>query len=160
MDYVTTLMFRTMQRGKSYRNEGNNGLKYSPLVSPPRGDEEGIVKVSLQSSIQLIRHGFLQIPPPPTPPLSSPPSPPTSPVPPPPPPKFSMANIVKLPFFKSLGNEDPDQFWFIIRAVWEAQGVADDHIPKVTLIRTLQYHVLTWYIKYSNDNPNVRVMDN
>ena len=70
-----------------------------------------------------------------------------------------MVNTVKFPLFKGLGNEDPDQFWFIVRAVWEAQGVIDDHIKEVTLVSALQDHMLTWYIKYSNDNPNARVAD-
>jgi len=29
----------------------------------------------------------------------------------------------------------------------------------VTLVSTLQDHALTWYIKYSNDNPSARVAD-
>ena len=85
-DYVVTLMFRATQSGKTYRNEGNKGPKDSPLISPPQGDKEDIIKVSLQSSIHLIRQRIPQVPPPPTPPLASPPSPPSSHVPPPPPP--------------------------------------------------------------------------
>ena len=77
----------------------------------------------------------------------------------PPPPQLNMANSMKLPLFKGLGNEDPDQFWFIVRVIWEAQGVTDDHIEKVTLVSALQDHILTWYIKYSNDNLNARVVD-
>ena len=34
--YATTLMFRAMQSGKTYKNEGRKGLEYSPLTSPPR----------------------------------------------------------------------------------------------------------------------------
>jgi len=70
-----------------------------------------------------------------------------------------MENKVKLPLFKGLGNEDLDQFWFVVRVVWEAQGVIDDHIKKETLVSALQDHALTWYIKYSNDNQNARVAD-
>ena len=68
-----------------------------------------------------------------------------------------MANIVKLPLFKGLGNEDPNQFWFILKVVWVAKGVTDDHIKKETLVNALQDRVPTWYIKYSNDKPNTRV---
>ena len=64
---------------------------------------------------------------------------------------------VKLPVFKGLGNEDPDKFWFVVRAVWEVQGVIDDNIKKVTLVSTLQDCALTWYIKHSNDNPNAGI---
>lgn len=39
------------------------------------------------------------------------------------------------------------------------QGVTDDHIKKVTLVRALQDRTLTWYINYSNDNPNARIAD-
>lgn len=35
----------------------------------------------------------------------------------------------------------------------------DDHMKEATLVRDLQDHTLTWYIKYSNDNPNVRLVD-
>jgi len=47
----------------------------------------------------------------------------------------------------------------MIRAVWEAQGVTDDNIKKATLVNTLQDRALTWYIKYSNDNPNEGITD-
>ena len=66
---------------------------------------------------------------------------------------------MNLPLFKGLGNEDLDQFWFVVRAIWEAQGVTDDHIKKEKLVSGLQDHALTWYIKYSSDNPNARVAD-
>jgi len=67
-----------------------------------------------------------------------------------------MASTIKFPVFKGLGNEDLDQFWFVVRAVWEVQGVMDDNIKKVTLVSALQDCALTWYIKHSNDNPNVK----
>ena len=66
---------------------------------------------------------------------------------------------MKLPLFKGLGNGDPYQFWFIVRAVWEAQGVTDDHIKKATLVSALQDRALTWNIKYSRDNLNAGVAD-
>jgi len=89
-------MFRAMKSGKVHRNEGNKGPENHPLISPLRGDEEELTKVSPQ------------IPPPLTPPPASPPSPTSSPVPPPPPLQFSMENMIKFPMFKGLGNEDPD----------------------------------------------------
>jgi len=70
-----------------------------------------------------------------------------------------MANSVKFPLFKGLGNEDLDQFWFIVKVVWEAQGVTDDNMKKETLVSALQDRMLTWYVKYSNDNPNAGVAD-
>ena len=66
---------------------------------------------------------------------------------------------MKLPVFKGLRNEDLDQFWFVLRAVWEAQGVIDENINKATLVSTLQDRILAWYIKHSNDNPNAGITD-
>ena len=57
--------------------------------------------------------------------------------------KFSMANAIKLPVFKGAGSENPEQFWFIVRAVWEAHGVTDDNIKKATLVSALQDCMLT-----------------
>ena len=68
-----------------------------------------------------------------------------------------MENTIKLPVFKGVGNEDPDQFWFVIRIVWAMQGVIDDNIKKATLVSALQDHALTWYFKHSNENPNAGI---
>jgi len=59
-----------------------------------------------------------------------------------------MASAVKLLVFKGVGNEEPGQFWFLVRAIWEAQGITDDNIKKATLVSTLQDRALMWYIKY------------
>jgi len=65
-----------------------------------------------------------------------------------------MASVIKLLVFRGVGNEDLDQFWFMVRAIWEAQGVMDENIKKVTLVGAFQDRALTWYIKHSNDHPN------
>ena len=70
-----------------------------------------------------------------------------------------MASMIKLPIFRGVGNEDPDQFWFVVRAVWEAHRVTDDNIKKATLVSALQDRALTWYIKHSNDHPNVGIAE-
>jgi len=70
-----------------------------------------------------------------------------------------MASVINLPVFKGVENEDPDQFWFVIKVVWEAQGVTNENINKETFVNSLQDHVLTWYIKNSNDNLNVGIID-
>jgi len=70
-----------------------------------------------------------------------------------------MVISIELSIFKGVGNEDPNQFWFVVKVVWEAQGVMDDNIKKATLVNTLKDSTLTWYIKHSNDNPNVGIMD-
>jgi len=46
-----------------------------------------------------------------------------------------------------------------VKTIWEAQGVIDDHMKKMTLVSALQDRTLTWYIKYSNDNPNTGLAD-
>jgi len=152
-------MFGATRSGRIYRNEGSEELETSPLISPPRESEEELTKVSPRSAISLIRHQILYIPPPPTPPLVSPSSTPSWPTPPPSPPQFNMASAIKLPVSKGVGNEDPDQFWFVVKAIWEAQGVMDDNINKAMLVSALQDRALTWYIKHSNDNPNVGIID-
>lgn len=70
-----------------------------------------------------------------------------------------MESAIKLLVFKGVGNEDLDQFWFVVKAVWEAQGVVDDNIKKTILVSALQDHTLTWYIKHYNDHPNVGIAD-
>jgi len=46
MGYAATLMIGAMRSGKTYRNEGKKGPAYSPLISPPLGDEEGVLQAS------------------------------------------------------------------------------------------------------------------
>jgi len=70
-----------------------------------------------------------------------------------------MASKIKFLVFKGSENEDPDQFWFMVKAVWEAQGATDDNINKATLVSALQDHALTCSINHSNDNINVGIMD-
>ncbi len=113
------------------------------------------MNVSPRSAISLIRQQISCILPPPIPPPVSPYSPPYSPTPP----RFNMASAIKFLVFKRVGNEDLDQFWFVVKAIREAQGVVDDNIKKATLVSVLQDRELTWYIKHFNDNPNARIMD-
>lgn len=68
-----------------------------------------------------------------------------------------MASEVKLLVFKGAGNEEPGQFWFMVRAVWEAQGIMDENIKKETLVSALKDCVLTWDIKYSSYHPNAGI---
>lgn len=48
---------------------------------------------------------------------------------------------------------------FVVRVLWEAQGIMDDNIKKATLVSTLQDRALTWYIKHLNDHPNARIAE-
>lgn len=89
----------------------------------------------------------------------SPPSPPSLPTPPPPNQWFSMVSAIKFPIFIGVGSKDLDQFWFMVRVLWEAHGLTDDNIKKATLVSVLQDHALNWYIKHSNDHPNARITE-
>jgi hypothetical protein len=145
-------MFGAMGSGKTFRNKGKTDSEYNPLIELPLSDDEEAAQASLQSVVKLIKQGFPRIPHSPTPPPSSPPPHTPSPTPPPPLPPFSMANPVKIHVFKGLGNKDPDEFWLVVKVVWEAQGITDDHIKKETLVSDLQECALTRYIKYYTDN--------
>ena len=70
-----------------------------------------------------------------------------------------MVSVIKSPVFRGVGKEDPDQFWFVVRAVWEAHGIMDDNIKMATLVSALQDCTLTWYIKHSNDHPNAGIVE-
>jgi len=130
-------MFGTTRSGKIYRSRSSEELKNSPLISPLWESEEELMKVSPRSAVSLIRHRIPLLPPPPTLPPFSPLSPPSPPTPCPPPLQFSMVSAIKLLVIRGVGNEDLDQFWFMVRAVWEAQGIVDDNIKKATLVRKL-----------------------
>lgn len=128
-------MFGAMRSGKIYRSRGTEELETSPLISLLRESEEELTKVSSRSMVSLIRQRILHSPPQPTPSPVSPSSHPSPPTPPLPPLQFNMASAIKLPIFR-VGNEVPDQFWFVVRAIWEPQGIMDDNIKKATLVST------------------------
>lgn len=70
-----------------------------------------------------------------------------------------MVNAIQLPEFKGAGGEDPEQFWFVLTSLWNAQQVVDDNIKKTILVSALQDRPLTWYIKYPSINPTVGIVD-
>jgi len=43
-----------------------------------------------------------------------------------------MENSVNIHVFKGTGNEDLDEFWFLVKVVWESQGIMDDQMKKET----------------------------
>lgn len=57
-----------------------------------------------------------------------------------------------------VGNEDRDQFWFVVNTVWEVKGVIEDNIKKAMLLSALQDCMLTWNIKHSSDNLEAGIM--
>jgi len=70
-----------------------------------------------------------------------------------------MASAIKLLVFRGVGIEDPDEFWFVVKAIWEEQGVVDDNIKRAMLVSVLQDNTLTWYIKNSNDHPKAGIAE-
>lgn len=95
----------------------------------------------------------LSTPPPPLPPPHTPTLPP---------PIFNMANTTNMPIFKGQGLEDPNQFWFVIEAVWKAKKINDEDMNKSQVVTVLQDRALPWYIKYITTNPvaSLAVMKN
>ena len=53
-----------------------------------------------------------------------------------------------------MGSEELGRFWFVIKSVWDTQGITNNNIKKATLVSALQDRALTWYMKYSSDHPN------
>lgn len=58
-----------------------------------------------------------------------------------------------------MGNEDLDQFWFLMKAMWKTKNITDDHMKKVQLVTAIQDHALTRHIKYYIDNPVALLAD-
>ena len=53
--------------------------------------------------------------------------------PPPTPFRSTMAHMhddIKLPVFKGTGSEDPEQFWFLCEAVWNAKTITDQDVRR------------------------------
>lgn len=124
------------------------GVENNFLISISQKNEEELARFSLGSAVKLIKECFPLIPPPSTPLPASPTSNPSALTQtPPPPPKVRMASAVQLPIFKGVGNEEPSWFWFVIKFVWDTQGITDENIKKDTLDSALQDRALTWYIK-------------
>jgi len=148
-------MTSVTRSGRGYR--GIEGLENSPLISISRESKEELVGLSPRSVVPLINQCIPLIPPSSTPPTASPASNPSS-LTPPPPSRVGMAGAIKLLVLRGIGNEEPKQFWFVVKVVWEAQGVTDENIKKDSLARALQDHALTWYMKYLSDHPNVGIV--
>ena len=86
------------------------------------------------------------------------PSPSTS-CPSPNPPRNPMAHLIddiKLPIFKGTGSEDPEQFWFLCEAVWNAKKIIDPEVRAAQLITSFRDRALTWFMKFSsNQSPTL-----
>lgn len=95
---------------------------YNPLLGEAESEEErrnsGTPRGVLQSDNQGTSM-ILETPHPstPSPPSSTPNTPTPTPPPPPPLPPFNMANAIKMLVFRRQGSEDPEQFWFVVKAI-------------------------------------------
>ena len=85
--------------------------------------------------------------------------PPSMSCPPPNPPRTTMAHLaddIKLPIFNEMGSEDPEQFWFLCEAVWNAKSITDLDVRTAQLITSFRDRALTWFMKFSsNQHPTL-----
>ena len=61
-----------------------------------------------------------------------------------------MVNDIKLPIFRGIRLEDPDQHWFLCEVVWSVKKVIDNDIKMAQLTTTFRDKALSWFIKYIN----------
>ena len=54
-----------------------------------------------------------------------------------------MTDDIKLPFFKGTGSEDPEQFWFLCKAVWTAKNILDQDVRRAQLVTYFRDRALT-----------------
>jgi hypothetical protein len=56
-------------------------------------------------------------------------------------------NTLRLPEFKGIGSEDPEQHLFICETIWTAKNVHDDGTKITQLATTFRGCALVWYMK-------------
>ena len=61
-----------------------------------------------------------------------------------------MVDDMKLPIFKGIRLQDPEQHWFLCEAIWHVKQVIDDDIKMAQLTTTFRDRALNWFMKYSN----------
>ena len=61
-----------------------------------------------------------------------------------------MTDDIKLPVFKGTGSEDPEQFWFLCKAVWTAKNILDQDVRRAQLVTSFRDRALTWFMKFSS----------
>ena len=66
-----------------------------------------------------------------------------------------MNDDIKLPVFKGIGWEDPEQFWFLCEAVWTAKNIMDPDIRRAQLVTSFRERALTWFMKFSSTQNHV-----
>jgi hypothetical protein len=48
-----------------------------------------------------------------------------------------MEDEMRLPIFRGVGSEDPDQHWFLCEAVWNIKNVTNEAVKKTQFSTTL-----------------------
>ena len=61
-----------------------------------------------------------------------------------------LTDDIKLPVFKGTRSEDPEQFWFLCEAVWNAKQITDPDVKCAQLITSFWDQALTWFMKFSS----------
>ena len=66
-----------------------------------------------------------------------------------------MTDDIKLPVFKGTRSEDPEQFWFLCKAVWTAKNIMDQDTRRSQSVTSFRNHTLTWFMKFFNTQNHV-----
>ena len=61
-----------------------------------------------------------------------------------------MADDIKLPIFRGTRLEDPNQHWFLCKAVWNVKQVTNNNVKMAQFTTTFRDRALNWFMKYSN----------
>jgi hypothetical protein len=62
-------------------------------------------------------------------------------------------NTLRLPEFKGVGSEDPEQHLFVCEIVWATKNIQDDVVKIVQLATTFRGRALVWYMKLQSITP-------
>jgi hypothetical protein len=63
-----------------------------------------------------------------------------------------MADEMMIPIFRGDGLEDPDQHWFLCKAVWSIKQVNDKEVKRDQFSTTLRDRTLSLYMIFSTMN--------
>jgi hypothetical protein len=58
-----------------------------------------------------------------------------------------MEDEMRLLIFKGDGYEDPDQYWFLCKAVWNIKNITDEVVKRNQFSTTLKDPVMSCYMK-------------
>ena len=61
-----------------------------------------------------------------------------------------MVDDIKLPIFRGTELEDPNQHWFLCKAVWNVKQVIDNNVNMAQLTTTFKDRALNQFMKYTD----------